>query len=161
VDVALCCGSDLLASMAMPGVWDQKVVSFRIFSKHPHICQFDVFSTHKHCVFPNSYSPSFSLNFMSSSSLESAGAVSVVKSKSSFDYNLLLATLLDVLRTTSCYASIETGLWLHRLAVTLTCSPARFRPPWCAKTLVITFAIISEAASWCLQVVFFLCLFQC
>jgi hypothetical protein len=25
VDVALCCGSDLLASMALPGVWDQKV----------------------------------------------------------------------------------------------------------------------------------------
>ena len=26
VDVALCCGSDLLASMAMPGIWDQKVL---------------------------------------------------------------------------------------------------------------------------------------
>jgi hypothetical protein len=27
VDVALCCGSDLLASMALPGVWDQKVLN--------------------------------------------------------------------------------------------------------------------------------------
>lgn len=26
VDVALCCGSDLLASMALPGVWDQKLL---------------------------------------------------------------------------------------------------------------------------------------
>lgn len=31
VDVALCCGSDLLASMALPGVWDQKVLN-----EHPH-----------------------------------------------------------------------------------------------------------------------------
>jgi hypothetical protein len=27
VDVALCCGSDLLASMALPGVWDQQVLN--------------------------------------------------------------------------------------------------------------------------------------
>jgi hypothetical protein len=40
VDVALCCGSDLLASMAMPGIWDQKVLfvfhsSFALFSPLP------------------------------------------------------------------------------------------------------------------------------
>lgn len=86
VDVALCCGSDLLASMAMPGIWDQKVRGSRLL----HCSSMSDLNQQRPCnlrplkppppppllsslASPTSCCMNCSQNFTSSSSLASAG----------------------------------------------------------------------------------------